>query len=100
MADETILGMGVQALDTNQEIRDNIMDAVKDAIEASSDGDTGSVNFELQTSILQGIDIATGAGAMVMDDTLQKLSTGDQSAAQLVSASNKANKEVQNLMNR
>jgi len=41
-----------------------------------------------------GIDISTGAGALVLDDALQELSTLEQAAAQLVAAENKAQKQV------
>jgi len=40
------------------------------------------------------VDIATGAGALVLDDALQELSTLEQAAAQLVAAENKAQKQV------
>jgi hypothetical protein len=40
------------------------------------------------------IDISTGAGALVLDDALQELSTLEQAAAQLVAAENKAQKQV------
>ena len=40
------------------------------------------------------VDISTGAGALVLDDALQELSTLEQAAAQLVAAENKAQKQV------
>ncbi len=40
------------------------------------------------------VDISTGAGALVLDDYLQELSTVEQAAAQLVAAENKAQKQV------
>jgi hypothetical protein len=42
----------------------------------------------------KSIDISTGAGALVLDDALQELSTLEQAAAQLVAAENKAQKQV------
>ncbi|MBU0580048.1 MAG: hypothetical protein KKA19_02630 [Candidatus Margulisbacteria bacterium] len=41
------------------------------------------------------VDISTGAGALVLDDRLQELATMEQSAAQLVAAENRAQKDVQ-----
>lgn len=41
------------------------------------------------------VDISTGAGALVLDDRLQELATLEQSAAQLVAAENRAQKDVQ-----
>ena len=40
------------------------------------------------------VDISTGAGALVLDDALQELSTLEQAAAQLVAAENKAQKQI------
>lgn len=43
------------------------------------------------------VDIQTGAGALVLDDVLQVMSTIQQAAAQLVAAENKAQQQVNSL---
>jgi hypothetical protein len=43
------------------------------------------------------VDIQTGAGALVLDDVLQVMSTLQQAAAQLVAAENKAQQQVNSL---
>ena len=67
--------------------RECIMNQVKDA--ASSQ--TGQAMVKIANAC---VDISTGAGALVLDDALQELSTLEQAAAQLVAAENKAQKQV------
>ncbi|MDR2430877.1 MAG: hypothetical protein LBD99_01265, partial [Candidatus Margulisbacteria bacterium] len=81
-----------------------IMEAVKSAavgsggttlsISATASYASQSVNVGSIAKSLHGVDIATGAGALVLDDALQELSTIEQAAAQLVAAENKAQKQV------
>ncbi|MDR1996788.1 MAG: hypothetical protein LBQ83_00435 [Candidatus Margulisbacteria bacterium] len=55
-------------------------------------GDSSSQKFVAIAGV--SVDISTGAGALVLDDALQELSTLEQAAAQLVAAENKAQKQV------
>lgn len=79
-------------VDSVTKARAQIMSEIKGA--AGTDG-----SKEIKISTLNGsssisIDISTGAGALVLDDALQELSTLEQAAAQLVAAENKAQKQV------
>jgi len=67
--------------------RESIMSQVKSAAQTSS-----GKSEVLIANIC--VDISTGAGALVLDDALQELSTLEQAAAQLVAAENKAQKQV------
>ncbi|GBR76693.1 hypothetical protein NO2_1206 [Candidatus Termititenax persephonae] len=67
--------------------REDIMTCVKCAAIASG----GSSLVSIRGGV---IDVSTGAGALVLDDALQELSTLEQAAAQLVAAENKAQKQV------
>ncbi|GBR77604.1 hypothetical protein RDn1_263 [Candidatus Termititenax dinenymphae] len=78
---------GVKAISKVAIQREDIMSQVKAA--ATTGGTSNNV------TIAGGqIDISTGAGALVLDDALQELSTLEQAAAQLVAAENKAQKQV------
>jgi hypothetical protein len=70
--------------------REDIMSEIKNAVSSANTGGS-DVYVNVGGS---NIDISTGAGALVLDDTLQKLSTQEQSAAQILSAQNRATKEV------
>jgi hypothetical protein len=74
---DTLVNVGIE--------REKIMDDVKGAAE------NPSAKVDIAGS---QIDISTGAGALVLDDYLQELSTVEQAAAQLVAAENKAQKAV------
>ena len=67
--------------------REQIMSQVKSAA-ANTNG------AAMVTIACMAVDISTGAGALVLDDALQELSTLEQAAAQLVAAENKAQKQV------
>jgi hypothetical protein len=79
---------GADLLKSVGDTRENLMNSIKSA--ASQDGN----KVITISSDLASIDISTGAGALVLDDYLQELSTVEQAAAQLVAAENKAQKQV------
>jgi len=86
----------VNALDTLRAVtaeRDGIMDQV--AAVAASGGTLTDVSINLGGTGAELVNISTGAGALVLDDRLQELATMEQSAAQLVAAENRAQKDVQ-----
>ncbi|GBR73782.1 hypothetical protein NO1_1080 [Candidatus Termititenax aidoneus] len=76
------------------DIRSQIMAQITSVATGSGDKeiDIGALTDKGGTSVK--IDISTGAGALVLDDALQELSTLEQAAAQLVAAENKAQKQV------
>ena len=83
--------------------REAIMDQVKKAAAGDNGKKEIATGFSAISKIASGItyttagdkvDISTGAGALVLDDALQELSTLEQAAAQLVAAENKAQKQV------
>lgn len=110
MADISELGyQTIAAVDT---IRADIMDQV--ATVATSNSGTNTIDFTKNVTLAGGgtgqasklaglssvgnaVDITTGAGALVLDDVLQAMSTVEQTAAQLVSAENKAQQQVNSL---
>ncbi|GBR76690.1 hypothetical protein NO2_1201 [Candidatus Termititenax persephonae] len=67
--------------------RELIMEGVKSVAQSLS----GSSLVSIRSAT---VDVSTGAGALVLDDALQELSTLEQAAAQLVAAENKAQKQV------
>ncbi len=86
----------IQGLNTVQRVsaeRENIMNQV--AVVASGGSNVVSINMGTTS---HSVDISTGAGALVLDDRLQELATMEQSAAQLVAAENRAQKDVQSRM--
>ena len=87
---------GYDALKGVGEARSFIMEQVKKA--AAGSGTDGAAKIYLASKdgspVGSQIDISTGAGALVLDDALQELSTIEQAAAQLVAAENKAQKQV------
>jgi hypothetical protein len=87
---------GASAANQVSAMRNTIMTAVQGAAGAAATGGAATITTP---SINSGaaIDISTGAGALVLDDKLQQLSTMEQSAAQLVAAENKGEKEVNSL---
>jgi hypothetical protein len=72
--------------------RENIMDQVAEV--AAGTATTVDINMGGSTTP-KSVDISTSAGALVLDDRLQELATMEQSAAQLVAAENRAQKDVQ-----
>ncbi|MDR1323262.1 MAG: hypothetical protein LBK68_02375 [Candidatus Margulisbacteria bacterium] len=84
-----------EAIANVTDIRSKLMNEIKSVA-------TGNGSKEINIGVLTGrnggenvsIDISTGAGALVLDDALQELSTLEQAAAQLVAAENKAQKQV------
>ncbi|GBR76686.1 hypothetical protein NO2_1197 [Candidatus Termititenax persephonae] len=82
-----IAKLGVDAIACVSIQRENIMSEVRSAAADSSSAKTISIAGAC-------VDISTGAGALVLDDALQELSTLEQAAAQLVAAENKAQKQV------
>ena len=114
MANFDISEAGYQAIKNVDDLRAGIMEAVATVAGGTPSGTaakpstvtagTNSINFHAETtrlaglgSLTGGIDITTGAGALVLDDVLQAMSTVEQSAAQLVSAENKAQQQVNSL---
>lgn len=84
------------------QIAENAYDAIasatatrKDLMEQIKDVATCTAVTSKEVTIgTNRIDISTGAGALVLDDYLQELSTIEQAAAQFVAAENKAQKQV------
>jgi len=83
--------------ETAENTREKIMDDIRSQLGRQADG-TFSEDITLQVQELGGIDISSGAGALVLDDVLQKLSTIQQSAAQILASKNRGVKEMQQLM--
>ena len=85
----------ISALKAIQDVaveRDNIMTQVANV--ASTGATTTKVTIKMGTET-KAVDISSGAGALVLDDRLLELATLEQSAAQLVAAENRAQKDVQ-----
>ncbi|GBR77313.1 hypothetical protein NO2_1714 [Candidatus Termititenax persephonae] len=78
---------GYDAINAVAKQREDIMTCVKSVAQALN----GSSVVSIRSA---AVDISTGAGALVLDDALQELSTLEQAAAQLVAAENKAQKQV------
>ena len=93
-----IAEMGYTAIQEVGELRNGIMSQVSAvANNAGNDVDfTGMAKLSGMTGLTKA-DITTGAGALVLDDVLQALSTVEQASAQLVSAENKAQQQVNSL---
>ena len=92
--------MGYGAIKEIDGLRNNIMSQVSTV----ANGGTNDVDFSsmakmagITATTANKIDITTGAGALVLDDVLQALSTVEQASAQLVSAENKAQQQVNSL---
>jgi hypothetical protein len=89
----TIATDGFDTVKRTTETRQALMDAIKTA--AASGEKTISMMVNVNgTGETIGVDISTGAGALILDDYLQELSTVEQAAAQLVAAENKAQKQI------
>lgn len=69
--------------------RDGIMGRISNAVASSST----EITLPLD-NVDTKVDIASGAGALLLDDYLQELSTVEQAAAQFVAAENKAQKQI------
>lgn len=71
-------------------------------VQVDNSGGSPQLNFG-EVAVMAGlgpnttVDIQTGAGALVLDDVLQVMSTLQQAAAQLVAAENKAQQQVNSL---
>ena len=96
-----IASKGFEAVKDVHIQRHAIMEAVKKAAKGEGSKLDASVQITIDnqsTTIslgcLANVDISTGAGALVLDDALQEMSTIEQAAAQLVAAENKAQKQV------
>jgi hypothetical protein len=92
--------MGYGAIKEIDGLRNSIMSQVANV----ANNTTNDVNFSgmarmagITAGTSSAIDITTGAGALVLDDVLQALSTVEQASAQLVSAENKAQQQVNSL---
>jgi hypothetical protein len=103
MAAQDISELGYGAIKTVDGARNGIMTQVATVATGSQNtvnfNSVGGVNASQMAGITTGanIDITTGAGALVLDDVLQALSTVEQASAQLVSAENKAQQQVNSL---
>jgi hypothetical protein len=78
------------AIEAVTQIRSSLMTEIK---KVATSGTASGTNKDISIGGVS-IDISTGAGALVLDDALQELSTLEQAAAQLVAAENKAQKQV------
>ena len=94
---------GYQTVKEVGEVREAIMNMVKEASQAGNNklvsasaltSDGISMETHGKISDLNDVDISTGAGALILDDILQELSTVEQAAAQLVAAENRAQKQI------
>ncbi len=75
--------------------RTEIMAEIRDQLGRSTEVNP---DVTLNVESLGGVDISSGPGALVLDDVLQKLSTIQQTSAQILAAKNRSAKEVQQLM--
>ena len=82
---------GYEAVKAVEDRRSEVMSCVK--VAAAS----GSTNRNVSIAGTS-VDISTGAGALVLDDYLQELSTVEQAAAQLVAAENKSQKQAHSIL--
>lgn len=91
--------LSINAYETVNEcdnIREDIMSQIKDSLlpgGQSGGADDLTVSVQLP-GMTDAIDVGTGAGALVMDDCMQRLANITQTAAQLVANKNRATKEV------
>ncbi|MDR1453862.1 MAG: hypothetical protein LBJ25_07825 [Candidatus Margulisbacteria bacterium] len=85
-----------EAIGTITNIRSQLMAEIT-RVACGSGDKMINVNKNASSKALS-IDISTGAGALVLDDALQELSTVEQAAAQLVAAENKAQKQVHSVV--
>lgn len=81
-----------EAIKSIETVRADVMEELKGAAEAGATDQVISLSIDGGAAI--EVDIATGAGALVLDNYLQELSTVEQAAAQLVAQANKAQKQV------
>lgn len=70
--------------------RTDLMSEIKSAVTSN---DT-NISMDINGNGAEDVDISTGAGALILDDYLQELSTVEQAAAQFVAAENKAQKQI------
>jgi len=76
------------------DVQDSILSAASINTEPTTANNGGGVRTEYGDSSAVALNINTAAGAMVVDDLMQKISTKVQVAAQLLSAANNINKTV------
>lgn len=84
------------AANSAENIRKDIMQEIKDAVSNSVNDKTGndlSVGISLP-GCNGNVDIASGPGALLLDDCLQKLSTIQQTSAQVLSSKNNTAKQI------
>lgn len=86
-----------EAADWADASREEIMNDIRDAIESNANGTNDVDGVEVEIDGI-AVDISSGAGALLLDDKLQELSTIEQSAAQILAANNRAQKEVNQLL--
>jgi hypothetical protein len=115
MAVKDISETGFSAVSNVDSMRKDIMAAVAEIAGGATNNTSGNYGVQVDYSTGTGrlnfgsvatmaglgpnttVDITTGAGALVLDDVLQVMSTMQQSAAQLVAAENKAQQQVNSL---
>lgn len=82
----------------SEQTREGIMSQIRDQL----GGDNSTVNDVTINVNLPGeddaVDISSGAGALLLDSALQKLSTLDQASAQILSSKNRSQKEITQAM--
>ena len=78
----------------SDDARADIMTQIRTSMEtnATSGSDVSAVTVKLEGT--PNVDITTGAGALLLDATLQKLGTQEQVAGQVLSSSNRSAKEM------
>jgi len=89
----------VKVLDAVDTTRENIMSEIRNKLVSGSDGGI-KTNQSMVIHALGDIDITQSAGAMVTDDTMQRLSTTGQTVAQIEANRNRVTKEVSSALQR
>jgi hypothetical protein len=115
MAVQDISEAGFNTVNNVDTMRKDIMAAVAEIAGGTPNATSGSYGVQVDYSTGSGrlnfgtvatmaglgpnttVDIQTGAGALVLDDVLQVMSTLQQAAAQMVAAENKAQQQVNSL---
>ena len=90
----TIEGDAYFVANAADDARQDIMSDIRTAVTGASNGTSDVYSIPA----LGGIDISTGAGALILDDTLQKLSNQEQASGQILSSKNRGQKEMNQLM--
>ena len=76
-----------------------LRDIVGDSMLGAGSNNCSATLSQYSYTLSSGISIDQAAGAMVIDDLMQRISTKVQVAAQLLSTANKNNQTVQRIMN-